>query len=685
MSTSRRWPLWIAGTAAVLWMGLAVAVLTALRFPGTLPLASIIATGIVLTLAAPVAIIVLAAVQLRQTGAARADRNALLSEAAWLTDRRLDEATTLLATIESRFFVLGEQLPGLTAGSAALETAAAAASAAGVRLEAVIPAAAAQAETLQRLLAAVDADLQRQLGDTETLLATLWTRGIDVIAQTRAAAAGAAEQIASITAAAAAAGTALHVPLRALDHASTSALDRNAAAAKATRAAVDANTAALDASVAAASDSLSKIGDTAAARAAAHVATLQAAAAQLTAEMAHQADRYRIFIEQLERGFATLDARLVASAATGKAGLDTVAAGMVAARDAVNSLAPPIEATRVALGVVTGQVVEVSSATTAALAALDVVLPIAAPQIVGMTKALTALHASAVGLAAPIASGVARIEDAGAGLAAAQDGFDNAAAHVTAELAAARQIITEIETMAGSTALAAAAQLADTFGRVRDVAKQTAGTMRAALADVVTEAETALETAGSSGAEAAFAVPIRAALADLAGANTRAADAAQAAAERITARLLALTGMIATVENRLAEAENVQDYRLRADIAARSATLLASMQAAAIDIAALLAATPDEIAWGKWLAGERGLFTRRAVRLVDAGVARVIGGHWTSDTDFRELATRFMGEFEALIARVMPEREGRNLALALLSSDPGKLYAALTQATGRLN
>jgi hypothetical protein len=111
---------------------------------------------------------------------------------------------------------------------------------------------------------------------------------------------------------------------------------------------------------------------------------------------------------------------------------------------------------------------------------------------------------------------------------------------------------------------------------------------------------------------------------------------------------------------------------------------LASLQSAAIDIQGLLAGDIDEAAWGKWLAGERGMFIRRAVRLVDAGTARAIGRHWQDDSGFRELATRYVGEFEALIARVMPEREGRNLALALLSSDPGKLYVALSQATDRL-
>jgi hypothetical protein len=208
--------------------------------------------------------------------------------------------------------------------------------------------------------------------------------------------------------------------------------------------------------------------------------------------------------------------------------------------------------------------------------------------------------------------------------------------------------------------------------------------MRTSLAAVVSEAEEALAAAGSDRAESAFAAPVRAALADIAGANARAADAAQAAAERITRRLVALTGTIASVEARAADAEARHEERLRSDLATRSAALLASMEAASIDIAGLLNAEIDEAAWGKWLAGERGLFLRRAVRIADGGTARELARLWQADTGFRTAATRFIGEFEALIARVSPEREGRSLALALLSSDQGKLYIALSQAADRL-
>ena len=609
---------------------------------------------------------------------------ALLADTAWATDNRIAEADALLGQVETRVAALVEQLGSITnavsahdkalaasaarldAGSSAITAAASAATAASANLASALPAAVAQAETMQTLLGSTGGDLQRQIADTEALLASLWTRASEISAATNAAAATATGHVNAITAAAEAATAALGEPVAALGTASAVMLADTAAATAASREAVDAQAAALNASLAAARAELAGIGATAAAGAAEQIAALEAASARLETAIDLQTKRYQVFIEQLERGFATLDAKLVASATSGKVELDAIAAAMITTRDAVKGLATPIATTHDAVAEVAGQVQRLTTATATALTALDSALPAAEPRVASLISELEALHEGADALTAPLATSLATITDAGE------------------RLASARGTLETIETQAGSTALAAAAELVEVFGRVRDVASQTAGTMRTTLAGVVAEAEAALEAAGQDRAETAFAAPIRAALAEMNAANAKAADAAQAAAERITQRMLALTGTIATVEARLTSAEDNHDARLRADIAARSATLLASMEAAAIDIAKLVGGDIDESAWSKWLGGERGLFIRRAVRLIDADTARNISKLWQSDGSFREAATRFIGEFEALLARVMPEREGRNLALALLSSDPGKLYVALAQATDRL-
>ena len=75
------------------------------------------------------------------------------------------------------------------------------------------------------------------------------------------------------------------------------------------------------------------------------------------------------------------------------------------------------------------------------------------------------------------------------------------------------------------------------------------------------------------------------------------------------------------------------------------------------------------------------MFTSRAVRL--------IGGS-ESPRDPRPLrerrrsssasVNRYVHDFEAMLRRVLAERDGGMIAVTLMSSDMGKLYAALAQA-----
>ncbi len=53
--------------------------------------------------------------------------------------------------------------------------------------------------------------------------------------------------------------------------------------------------------------------------------------------------------------------------------------------------------------------------------------------------------------------------------------------------------------------------------------------------------------------------------------------------------------------------------------------------------------------WANYLRGDRGIFTRRAVRLLDkAEVARVLE-IYEEDGEFRETANRYIHDFEAML------------------------------------
>jgi len=107
------------------------------------------------------------------------------------------------------------------------------------------------------------------------------------------------------------------------------------------------------------------------------------------------------------------------------------------------------------------------------------------------------------------------------------------------------------------------------------------------------------------------------------------------------------------------------------------------MHSASIDVQKILSDEVDEKAWGAYLKGNRGVFTRRAVRLIGGTETRAIATYYESDPEFTESVNRYVHDFEAMLRRVLAERDGGMIAVTLMSSDMGKLYAALAQGIDR--
>jgi hypothetical protein len=108
-----------------------------------------------------------------------------------------------------------------------------------------------------------------------------------------------------------------------------------------------------------------------------------------------------------------------------------------------------------------------------------------------------------------------------------------------------------------------------------------------------------------------------------------------------------------------------------------------SMNSAAIDVGKILSDEIDDKAWDSYLKGNRGVFTRRAVRLMGGSETRAISAHYDTDPEFQRSVNRYVHDFEAMLRRVLAERDGGMIAVTLMSSDMGKLYAALGQAIDR--
>ena len=122
----------------------------------------------------------------------------------------------------------------------------------------------------------------------------------------------------------------------------------------------------------------------------------------------------------------------------------------------------------------------------------------------------------------------------------------------------------------------------------------------------------------------------------------------------------------------------------RTTIARRSAALIEALNSNAIDLSDALAAETSDSAWAAYLKGDRGVFTRRAVRLLDNGASRDIAELYAADPGFRDQVNRYIHDFEGMLRGVLASREGSPIGVTLLSSDMGKLYVALAQAIERL-
>ncbi|GAA0336222.1 hypothetical protein GCM10009087_53370 [Sphingomonas oligophenolica] len=230
----------------------------------------------------------------------------------------------------------------------------------------------------------------------------------------------------------------------------------------------------------------------------------------------------------------------------------------------------------------------------------------------------------------------------------------------------------------------AAPRLVDALLRVRDTASATADRARETLAAVIPEAAHALETASAEAMQRASSRAVEHQIALLVEAGEAAAEAASRASERLTRQMFAIADTTAIVESRIEEARAERENSDKDTFSRRVSLLIESLNSASIDIAKSLSTEVSDSAWSAYLKGDRGAFTRRAVRLLDSGEAREIVRLYDDDPAFREQVNRYIHDFEAMLRAILAQRDGSTLGVTLLSSDMGKLYVALAQAIERL-
>jgi hypothetical protein len=275
---------------------------------------------------------------------------------------------------------------------------------------------------------------------------------------------------------------------------------------------------------------------------------------------------------------------------------------------------------------------------------------------------------------------VAEQEDRFAALMASVEGGVGEAQSKIAELASViAQAGREADNLRAETGPALVAALV----QVKEAASHAAERAREAIESVIPETSGKLSNETRQALERVIRESVEERLREVETVAARAVDSARAASDRLTQQMLTLGQTASALEQHIEKTQEDQRERDSEAFARRVALLMDSMHSAAIDVGKILADEIDDKAWDAYLKGNRGVFTRRAVRLMDGSEARALRSHYESDLEFQRSSNRYVADFEVMLRRVLAERDGGMIAVTLMSSDMGKLYAALAQTVDR--
>jgi len=219
--------------------------------------------------------------------------------------------------------------------------------------------------------------------------------------------------------------------------------------------------------------------------------------------------------------------------------------------------------------------------------------------------------------------------------------------------------------------------------QVKEAAAHAAERAREAIASVVPDSAESLSAATREALERVIREQVEQGLREVETTAERAVEAARAASDRLTQQMLTLGQSAAALERHVEQVSAQQREKDSEAFARRVSLLIDSMHSASIDVGKILSDEVDEKAWDSYIKGNRGVFTRRAVRLLEGSETRAIRAQYEADAEFQQSVNRYVHDFESMLRRVVAERDGGMIAVTLMSSDMGKLYAALAQAVDK--
>ncbi|WP_260583123.1 apolipoprotein A1/A4/E family protein [Sphingopyxis sp. PET50] len=255
---------------------------------------------------------------------------------------------------------------------------------------------------------------------------------------------------------------------------------------------------------------------------------------------------------------------------------------------------------------------------------------------------------------------------------------------INASLAEADAALAKLRDGADQFAEQGGAKMIATLGEVRQTADSAASQAQQTIEKLVAGTREAMQSSATEAIDAAFRSEIMKQLDAIGEASERAVAAANNATDRLMRQLITIMDTSASVEARAAEAEAAIAASDRDSLAKQVGLLTESLKSTAIDLTKILSSEVSDTAWDAYLKGDRGVFARRAVKLIENSEAKEILRVYQNDDAFHAAVNQFIHDFEAMLRLLMNTRDGSAISVTLLSSDIGKLYVALAQAIDRL-
>ena len=471
-------------------------------------------------------------------------------------------------------------------------------------------------------------------------------------------------------------------------------LDRTTETLEHIRAGIDAQSAAVNALVQQASAGIGRAGAEASEALADNVDRADAALGGLSSRVAEQERASQRMIAEIDRGLALIDQRFSELASQGDDKANKFLESLARARGELDQLSAQAGTQDSAIGAIFERTSALRESIDRLAEDVRQRLGTAIGEAQGSTDRLmeaTAAVRPEIGWIRDAALEASeRIGDTASHIGEQQDRFtqllaslDDGVGSATFKIGELSAAIANAKEEAANLSAETGPALVTALVQVKEAAAHAADRAREAIEAVIPESAGKLSQASRDALEQVIRDSIEERLREVETVAARAVDAARSASDRLTQQVLSLGQSAAALEQHIDRTSKEQREKDSEAFARRVSLLIDSMNSAAIDVGKILSDEIDERAWDSYLKGNRGVFTRRAVRLLSGGETRAIRAHYEAEPEFQQSVNRYVHDFEAMLRRVLAERDGGMMAVTLMSSDMGKLYAALAQALER--